>query len=120
MTDQAFKSTEHNTFFVQITVPKLLVDESFSFDIIYQSGSSDEERQQDLTGKYFDEEILRLQQEFDHRFNNIFKLKSKPNMTEKRIDFARSTLSNLLGGISYFTGNINTIMRKRKTVYFLI
>ncbi|CAF0837391.1 unnamed protein product [Adineta ricciae] len=104
LTDQVFKSAEHNTFFVQITVPKLLVDESFSFDIIYQSDSSDEERQQDLTGKYFDEEILRLQQEFDHRFDNIFQLKSKPNMTEKRIDFARSTLSNLLGGISYFTG----------------
>ncbi|CAF1041203.1 unnamed protein product [Adineta steineri] len=104
LADQVFQSTEHNTFFIQITLPKLLPDEKFSFDIIYQSDSSDNERQQDLTGIYFNEEILRLQKQFDQRFENIFQLKTKQNMSENKIHFARSTLSNLIGGISYFTG----------------
>jgi uncharacterized protein YwqG len=82
------------------------VNERFSFDIIYQSDSSDNERKQDLTGVYFNEEILRLQKEFDQHFENIFQLKTKQNMDEKTINFARSTLSNLIGGISYFTGKL--------------
>ncbi|CAF4319406.1 unnamed protein product, partial [Adineta steineri] len=104
LTDQVFQSTEHNTFFIQITLPKLLPDETFSFDIIYQSDSSDNERQQDITGIYFNEEILRLQKQFDQRFENIFQLKTKQNISENKINFARSTLSNLIGGISDFTG----------------
>jgi uncharacterized protein YwqG len=78
--------------------------ESFSFDIIYQSDSSNNIREQDLTGYYFNEEIIRLQKQFDERFENIFQLKTKQNMDSKKIQFARSTLSNLIGGISYFTG----------------
>jgi mannosyl-oligosaccharide glucosidase len=98
---------EHNTFFVQITLPKTVAGEAFSFDVIYQSDSSDNERQQDLTGIYFNEEILRLQKQFDQRFENIFQLKTKQNMSENKIQFARSTLSNLIGGISYFTGKFS-------------
>lgn len=104
LADQTLKNFEHNTFFVQITLRQPLIDELFSFDIIYQSDSSDDERKQDLTGAYFAEEILRLQQQFDQRFESIFKLKTKQNMDEKKINFARSTLSNLIGGVSYFTG----------------
>ncbi|CAF4619009.1 unnamed protein product, partial [Rotaria magnacalcarata] len=75
----------------------------FSFDIIYQSDSSNNEREQDLTGFYFNEEITRLQKQFDERFENIFQLKTKQNMDAKKIQFAKSTLSNLIGGVSYFT-----------------
>jgi len=48
--------------------------------------------------------MIRLQKQFDERFENIFQLKTKQNMDSKKIQFARSTLSNLIGGISYFTG----------------
>ncbi|CAF2973488.1 unnamed protein product [Rotaria sp. Silwood2] len=102
--DQPFKDFEHNTFFIQLTLKQPLANEIFSFDIIYQSDSSSNEREQDLTGYYFNEEINRLQKQFDERFENIFQLKTKQNMDIKKIHFAKSTLSNLIGGISYFTG----------------
>jgi hypothetical protein len=104
LADQAFKDFEHNTFFVQVTLTEPIVGETFSFDIIYQSDSSNNEREQDLTGAFLNTEILRLQKQFDERFENIFQLKTKQNMDSKKIQFARSTLSNLIGGISYFTG----------------
>lgn len=104
LADQPMQTDEHNTFFVQITVPKLSAAEKFSFDVIYQSDSSQSEREQDLTGTRFDEELLHRQALFDERFERIFELPKKYNITAKHIAFARSTLSNLLGGISYFTG----------------
>ncbi len=113
LTDQLNKNFEHNTFFVQITLREKLADERFSFDIIYQSDSSNNKRQQELTGSYFNEEIVRLQKEFDQRFENIFQLKTKQNMDEKKINFARSTLSNLIGGISYFTGKLKRTKKRR-------
>ena len=82
----------------------LYISTSFSFDIIYQSDSYNSERTQDLTGSYFNQEIFRLQKQFDERFEKIFQLKTKQNMDTNKIHFARSTLSNLIGGISYFTG----------------
>ena len=105
LVDQPLKSAEHNTLFVQITLQQPSLDQPFFFDVIYQSDSSTEERQQDLTGSYFAEELIRLQQEYDQRFEQIFQLKAKQKMDEKSIQFARSTLSHLVGGISYFTGN---------------
>jgi hypothetical protein len=106
LSEQPFKDFEHNTFFIQLTLTQPIANEVFSFDIIYQSDSSNKEREQDLTGLYFNEEISRLQKQFDERFENIFQLKTKQNMDSKKIHFARSTLSNLIGGISYFTGKI--------------
>ncbi len=104
LADQPFKDFEHNTFFIQLTLTQPIASETFSFDIIYQSDSSNNKREQDLTGSYFNEEINRLQKQYDERFENIFQLKTKQNMDSKKIHFARSTLSNLIGGISYFTG----------------
>lgn len=97
---QPFREDEHNTFFLQMTLRQPMVEERFSFDVIYQSDSSTNERERDLTGEYFDQEINRLKKQFDQRFEKIFQLK----MNEKYVNFARSTLSNLLGGISYFSG----------------
>ena len=102
--EQPLKDFEHNTFFVQLTLTQPQANEVFSFDIIYQSDSSNDQREQDLTGYYFNEEITRLQKQFDDKFENIFQLKNKQNMDAKKIQFAKSTLSNLIGGISYFTG----------------
>ncbi|CAF3930979.1 unnamed protein product [Adineta steineri] len=104
LNEQPFKDFEHNTFFIQLTLTQPIASEPFSFDIIYQSDSSNNVREQDLTGYYFNEEITRLQKQYDERFENIFQLKTKQNMDTKKIHFARSALSNLLGGISYFTG----------------
>ncbi|CAF2192352.1 unnamed protein product [Rotaria magnacalcarata] len=104
LADQTLKDSEPNTFFIQITLRQPVADEVFSFDIIYQSESSAREREQDLTGLYFNEELVRLQKQFDQRFETIFQLKTKQKMDETKINFARSTLSNLIGGISYFTG----------------
>lgn len=101
---QPTRFDEHNTFFLQITLRQMTIDERFSFDIIYQSDSSNDERRRDLTGNYFDEEIHRLKDQFDQQFEQIFQLKNKQKMDDKHIHFARSTLSNLLGGISYFSG----------------
>lgn len=89
---------------MQLTLSQPQINEPFSFDIIYQSDSSNAQRQQELTGNYFNDEIIRLQRQFDERFESIFQLKNKANIDAKKIQFARSTLSNLIGGISYFTG----------------
>jgi hypothetical protein len=107
LTNQPLRESEHNTFFVQIVLRQPMIEERFSFDIIYQSDSSDNERERDLTGIHFNEEIVRLQKEFDQRFEKIFQLKTKQKMNDKQIHFARSTLSNLIGGISYFYGKFN-------------
>lgn len=112
LAEQPFKDFEHNTFFVQVTLAQPLPGQTFSFDIIYQSDSSNRQRQQDLTGNYFTEELARLQKQFDDRFETIFQLKNKQNMDAKKINFARSTLSNLIGGISYFTGTLKSIERE--------
>jgi mannosyl-oligosaccharide glucosidase len=112
--DQPLKDFEHNTFFIQLTLTQPIANEVFSFDIIYQSDSSNDEREQDLTGYYFNDEITRLQKQYDERFENIFQLKTKQNMDVKKIQFARSTLSNLIGGISYFTGKSLVAKPKQK------
>jgi hypothetical protein len=116
--DQPFKDFEHNTFFIQLTLTQPQPNEAFSFDIVYQSDSSNDKREQDLTGYYFNEEMTRLQKQFDERFENIFQLKTKQNMDVKKIQFAKSTLSNLIGGISYFTGKY--ILFKNDTIHILI
>ena len=104
LNEQPFKDFEHNTFFIQLTLKQPVPNEMFSFDIIYQSDSSNNERQQDLTGNYFNDELTRLQKQFDDRFETIFQLKTKQNMDLKKVHFAKTTFSNLIGGISYFTG----------------
>lgn len=102
-----------------MTLRQPMIEEQFSFDIIYQSESSNDERRGDLTGRYFDDEIHRLKNEFDRQFEKIFQLKSKQNMNEKYIHFARSTLSNLLGGISYFSGRSSQRKKKNPTYFKL-
>ena len=109
LVDQPFKDFEHNTFFVQVTLAQPLAGQTFSFDVIYQSDSSNRQREQDLAGNYFNDELARLQKQFDERFETIFQLKNKQNMDAKKISFARATLSNLIGGISYFTGRVKGI-----------
>ena len=105
LTEQTLKDFEHNTFIVQLTLPEMNGgQDTFSFDVIYQSDSSNRHRQEDLTGGHFQEQMIKFQKQFDEKFENIFQLKSKQNFDSKKIQFAKSTLSNLIGGISYFTG----------------
>jgi len=118
LANQPLNKNEHNTFFIQITLRQPIVDEKFSFDIIYQSDES--KRTNELTGPIFNEEISRLQSEFDEKFERIFQLKGKYNMTKKHIHFARSTLSNLIGGISYFTGKIEDFLMKQTNKHLFL
>lgn len=104
LVDQPFKDFEHNTFVFQITLLQPIPGQTFSLDIVFQSDSSESQRRQDLTGQRFNDEIARHQRQFDEKFENIFQLKSKFNFEPKKLLFARSTLSNLLGGLAYFTG----------------
>jgi len=113
--EQPLKDFEHNTFIIQLTLTQPNPNEIFSFDVIYQSDSSANQRQHDLTGSIFNDEIQRLQKQFDERFETIFQLKNKQNFDSKKIQFARSTLSSLIGGISYFTGKSLVAKVNQKT-----
>ncbi|CAF0888227.1 unnamed protein product [Didymodactylos carnosus] len=110
--DQEIKYYEHNFFILQLTLPQPVV-QPFTFDIIYESDSVN--RQNELSGVHFNELITQLQKQFDERFESIFQLKTKQNMEIKKINFARSTLSNLLGGIAYFTGQSLVAHPNQKT-----
>ena len=50
---------------------------------------------------------------------NIFQLKAKQNMDPKKIHFAKSTFSNLIGGISYFTGKLIILNKKKRMLICL-
>jgi len=104
LTEQNLKDFQHNTLIVQLTIPQVPVGQAFSFDVVFQSDSSNRFRTEDLTGTFFTEQLTKFQKQFDERFENIFQLKTKQNFDTKKIQFAKSTLSNLLGGISFFTG----------------
>jgi hypothetical protein len=105
LNEQLLNTSTHNTLLVQMTWKSMSIDEQYSFDIVFQSDSSRHERTHELSGKFFADELIRLQQQFDQRFEQIFQLQSKQHMNISDIRFARSTLSNLIGGISFFTGN---------------
>lgn len=104
LTEQTLKDFQHNTVIVQLTIPQLNTQHGFSFDVVFQSDSSARHRTNELTGPFFAEQLAKFQKQFDERFETIFQLKTKQNFDAKKIQFAKSTLSNLLGGISYFTG----------------
>ncbi|XP_061194547.1 mannosyl-oligosaccharide glucosidase-like [Saccostrea echinata] len=74
----------------------------FEIEIIFESGSF---RFYDkvLKDNVYSEELEKYAKEFDTRFSKIFQLKSKRYKTDD-INFAKETLSNMLGGISYFYG----------------
>ncbi|XP_077992555.1 mannosyl-oligosaccharide glucosidase-like [Glandiceps talaboti] len=96
--------------------PNLLVHQitlalPFEVDFVFESGSFTE-RKSVLAGKDFTNLLEYHDQNFDRKFENIFNLKQK-GFKEKEVNFAKATLSNLLGGIGYFYGK--SLVKSRYT-----
>ncbi len=79
----------------------------FQFDVIFESKSLKEDpahpQQGQLTGSVFNAALDQAQKNFDKKFEDIFAL-SKANFSLPAIAMAKHTLSNLIGGIGFFTG----------------
>ncbi|XP_046686080.1 mannosyl-oligosaccharide glucosidase-like [Homalodisca vitripennis] len=79
----------------------------FEMDVIFESGSNFD-RPNTLTGKVYTDLLAKKVEEFDAKFESIFKLKEK-TFKDEEINFAQAALSNLLGGIGYFYGSSRVI-----------
>lgn len=60
--------------------------------------------EKDLSGENLSATLKEHRDNFDDKFEKIFKLKEK-SVSPDEIHFAKTALSNLLGGIGYFFGN---------------
>lgn len=89
------------------TATQVTVRVPFEMDVVFES-SSNSNRPNTLTGKVYSDLLAKKSEEFDSKFDNIFKLKEK-SFKEEEINFAQSALSNLLGGIGYFYGSSRVI-----------
>uniref|UniRef100_A0A1B6MNE2 mannosyl-oligosaccharide glucosidase n=1 Tax=Graphocephala atropunctata TaxID=36148 RepID=A0A1B6MNE2_9HEMI len=79
----------------------------FDMDVIFESGSN-YDRPNTLTGKVYTDLLAKKVEEFDQKFESIFKLKEK-KFEDEMINFAKAALSNLLGGIGYFYGSSRVV-----------
>lgn len=79
----------------------------FEMDVIFESGSNFD-RPNTLTGQVYTELLQKKTEEFDTKFEKVFKLKEK-TFKDDEINFAQVALSNLLGGIGYFYGSSRVI-----------
>lgn len=86
-----------------VVVYQVTAEVPVQFDIVFESLSF-HQRQESLTDRVFTREFNGYSKSFDKRFSSVFKLKAKGYDT-KSINFAKATLSNLLGEISYFYGS---------------
>ncbi|KAL0269735.1 UNVERIFIED_CONTAM: hypothetical protein PYX00_007370 [Menopon gallinae] len=62
------------------------------------------DRPDTLIGKNFQRELEKHRSQFHKKFENVYKLREK-KFDEDQISFAKSVLSNLVGGIGYFYGS---------------
>ncbi|XP_076046387.1 mannosyl-oligosaccharide glucosidase isoform X2 [Oratosquilla oratoria] len=74
----------------------------FEFEVVYQSDSY-RNRPVMLMGEAFTEELNKYENRFNHNFESKFSMKAK-GFSEEEINFAKATLSNMVGGIGYFYG----------------
>lgn len=96
----------------------------FSIDISYQSTSGMplselETNQGPPIGDAYTNALLKKQNEFDNKFEDIFNLKKK-GYDDAHIKFAEATLSNMLGGIGYFYGSsrVQSVHTKEPVPYW--
>ncbi|KAF9933513.1 Processing alpha glucosidase I [Mortierella alpina] len=75
-------------------------DAEFEFEIRFASASSPNL----ITSETITQELEKAVVAFDKRFEETFYLK-KHGYTESMVDFAKATMSNLVGGIGYFYGS---------------
>ncbi|KAF9189385.1 Processing alpha glucosidase I [Haplosporangium sp. Z 11] len=75
-------------------------DSEFEFEIRFDSGSASNP----MTSEVISTELAKAEGAFDERFEEKFQLKQQ-GYSEPMINFAKATLSNLIGGIGYFHGS---------------
>lgn len=96
------------------------------FQVIFESDSLRaelEEKKQpmppELSGSEFDSQIGEYHAKFTEKFESIFKLQEK-NFTTSAVIMAQSALSNMLGGIGFFSGQsiVQSINNKEPVLYW--
>ncbi|XP_002738764.2 mannosyl-oligosaccharide glucosidase-like [Saccoglossus kowalevskii] len=97
LSQSQFSDYEPNLLVHQVTMAL-----PFEIDIAFESGSY-KDRTASLLGMDFTQYLNNYLSSFDNRFEHVFQLKQK-GFKEKEINFAKATLSNLIGGIGYFHG----------------
>ncbi|KAF9433961.1 Processing alpha glucosidase I [Entomortierella beljakovae] len=75
-------------------------DAPFEFEVRFTSKSSPNP----VTSKIMDSALAKAEADFDKRFEDSFNLKGQ-GYSEPQINFAKATMSNLVGGIGYFYGS---------------
>jgi mannosyl-oligosaccharide glucosidase len=98
----------------------------FEFEIIYESNSLRKEYEEknlsppkELKGLEFDSVLSDWHTSFSNKFESLFQLREK-NFSSMSIMMAQATLSNLLGGIGFFTGQsiVKSLNNKEPVLYW--
>lgn len=95
----------------------------FEFDIMFESNSLREEtirtEVSELKGEEFDTALGDWHGKFAEKFEETFKLREK-NFSSSAMIMAQSTLSNLLGGIGFFSGQslVKSVYNQEKVLYW--
>lgn len=85
-----------------LSVQKIDAKVPFGIEIMFKSGPLQDKDV--LGGSEFDNDLSEKRKAFYKQFDNTFKLREK-GFDEKMQEFARTTFSNLVGGIAYFYGS---------------
>ncbi|KAG1664563.1 Mannosyl-oligosaccharide glucosidase [Nymphon striatum] len=88
---------EANVFIFEVTILP-----PYEFEVVFESLSY-VDRPASLSGNFLTKSIEENRLNFDLKFEKTFGLKSK-RYSEKEQAFAKHAMSNMLGGIGYFTG----------------
>ncbi|KAF9090912.1 Processing alpha glucosidase I [Mortierella sp. GBA35] len=75
-------------------------DSEFEFEVKFNSKSSPNQ----VTSSVFTSALAKAEEAFDKRFEETFHLKQH-GYSESMVNFAKATMSNLVGGIGYFHGS---------------
>lgn len=90
----------------------------YEMEVVFESESFIN-RPNHLQGSVFNELLTKHQSDFDLRFEQKFNLKSK-GFSDGEIDFAKATLSNMVGSIGYFYGSslVQSVYNKEPVSYW--
>ncbi|XP_004065937.1 mannosyl-oligosaccharide glucosidase [Oryzias latipes] len=83
-------------------VHQVTVQLPFQIEVLFESGSFFD-RPNQLVGSVMTQELERRKAEFNAKLESIFGLESK-GFSQAHIKFAKTALSNMLGGLGYFHG----------------
>lgn len=118
------RSSSEESNFVAYQVSGFL---PLEFEVIFESQSLRDELKEkklpeptELKGGEFDSILAELHGKFTEKFENIFKLKEKQNLTSSAVIMAHAAFSNLIGGIGFFTGQpiVKSLNNKEPVLYW--